>query len=115
MRAPGPSPGMTRHTHETLRDGRPHLLIAGWDRMLGHFFLDVLDLSQPDQTPEHEVYRTMHDDALRDFTRGRFYMGLRENELLDKAQALGVQIPEAMLAQLREDAEKNHGNLCRRF
>lgn len=115
MRAPGPSRGMTRHTHQTTLEGRPHLVIAGWDRMLGHFFLDVLDLSHPHGTPEQEVYRTMHDDALRDFTRGRFYMGLRENELLEKARALGIQLPEAMLAQLQEDAQKNHGNLCLSF
>lgn len=106
---------MSRHTHRTTRQDRPHLIIAGWDRPLGHFFLDVLDLAQPQEDPQHTVYRTMEDLSLMDPSRGTFWMGLREDELLAKVAELDLCLPDVMLAQLREDARSNAGNVCRSF
>src|SRR5688572_26136408 len=90
---------MSRHLAKSTLAGRPVDVIAGFDRRLQKFFLDVVD--EGSKEDEHVVYASLHEPWL-DWTDVRTVAG--------RMQQLGVQVPETLLPELRADAASNAGN-----
>lgn len=104
---------MSRHMHVTPSGLR---IVAGWDRPLGHHFLEVYDDRVNPEEEGHVVYHTMHDLTLMDRARPRpLFGGLSLEELDAKLAALSLTLPDAMRAQLEADARLNAGNDARTF
>lgn len=110
---PGREAGMSRHMHVTPSGLR---IVAGWDRPLGHHFLEVYDDRVTPGEEGHVVYHTMHDVSLMDRGRPRhLFGGLSLEELDAKLAEHSLTLPAAMRAQLEADARVNAGNDTRTF
>jgi hypothetical protein len=90
---------MSRHLAKSTLDGRPVDVIAGFDRRLQKFFLDVVD--DATQEDEHLVYASLHEPWL-DWTDVQ--------TLAVRMQQLGIQVPETLLPEPSADAASNAGN-----
>lgn len=96
---------MTQHTFEgKLPDGRKYFVLAGWDRMLGQFFLDVEEVPQNENTPQEPImlYESMYDSKAPTLSWEYFASKLRE---------LQIVVPDGMEQALNEERSVNAGNL----
>lgn len=109
---------MSRHIFEaTTSDGTNVFVVAGWDRPLQQFFLDVeliptipTDINgEPDETYQESeyLYESSTDmyalgSATRDWS---FYASILDD--------LGICLPSQMVSHIRQDKDNDIGNLAR--
>ena len=91
---------MSRHLAKSTLDGRPVDVIAGFDRRLQQFFLDVVD-EEPKDEDEHVLYASLNEPWL-DWTDVQ--------ALAARLHELGLQVPGTLLSELSADAASNAGN-----
>lgn len=122
---------MSRHFFETEVQGKRANVQVGYDRPLGHMYLNVTDMdasppllrasSQSESAlggpeDEDEIYISMYDRNLLKPERGfRLYGGMTMQELKDKLTELAIQLPEGLQAALEEDLQVQRGNLDRQW
>jgi hypothetical protein len=94
---------MSQHLFSTQFDGKPVVVMMGWDRPLQGFFL-VVEAS--DDENEEYVYTNLEDPALIP------WMGLPPTiePFLAKLRELGIVVPARMLEEVKADAMANTGN-----
>ncbi|MPY67979.1 hypothetical protein F8S09_15060 [Deinococcus sp. SDU3-2] len=111
LAASGSPPRMSKHFFRTEIDGQKPLVDAGWDRPLGHHYLNIEreDASEEDAL----LYSSLTDRALYNPERGRLMAGLTVEELAAKLTEHGITPPDGFLTALEEDARKNVGNAIR--
>jgi hypothetical protein len=95
---------VSRHLAKSMLDGRPVDVIAGFDRRLQQYFLDVVDEASKDD--EHVVYASLQEPCL-DWTD--------VHTLTVRLQELGLQVPQTLLSEIRADAASNAGNRIVRY
>lgn len=92
---------MSRYTHKTNVEGKPALVVAGWDRMLGYFTYQIQDLKSYDVICTNLASANAFSDDIQD--------------VVDALAEHNVALPEPMLKQLTEDRENNEGNRIGEF
>jgi NADPH-dependent 2,4-dienoyl-CoA reductase/sulfur reductase-like enzyme len=94
---------MSQHLFSTHCNGKPVVVLMGWDRPLQGFFLVV---EEDDEKSDGYVYTNMDDPALAP------WMGLPPtiDPFLAKLQELGITVPSCMVEEIRSDAARNVGN-----
>jgi hypothetical protein len=105
---------MSQHIFSTQCNGKPVVVLMGWDRPLQGFFLVVEEDNESDaddhadESDESDgyVYSNMEDPDLIP------WMGLPPtiDPFLAKLQDLGITIPARMVAEIQADAMANVGN-----
>ncbi|WP_298435008.1 hypothetical protein [Ottowia sp.] len=95
---------MSRHITRSRHDGKPVLVVAGYDRPLGELFLHII--REASDTASREAVETFVYDSLdepqKDWTD--------INILADTLTGLGVQVPASLLEQIYLDQIFNVGN-----
>ncbi|MDL2342861.1 hypothetical protein QOL99_01730 [Deinococcus sp. MIMF12] len=105
---------MSKHFFRTHVNGQQLLVDAGWDRPLGHHYLNI----ERENAPEEEdalLYSSLYDRTLFSPERGRLMAGLTTEELAAKLTEHGIRPPDGFLQALEDDARKNVGNAIRHW
>jgi hypothetical protein len=91
---------MSRHSFETLYQGRPLVVTLGWDSPLGYFHLTLewLDISDDDDGTSRFLYSNLDDE-------NPFPICI--DVYRERLAALGIAIPERMFQEALEDARRN--------
>lgn len=101
---------MTRHLFTaTTPTGETRHVTTGYDRMCGHFFLQVTDPTQPED--DRLVYFTSYDPRFLDRSRKGSALGgatFEELELCFTEQ--GITPPDGLFKQLLDDETLQRGN-----
>ena len=102
--------GMTQHRMMGKIGELDVQVMAGWDRPLQHFFLDVVDpATEEDEDGEVPmIYSSMYDPRLVVAGRGsleRPFAGLGFEELKARLSELCLDVPGALLEVLAADCE----------
>ena len=87
---------MSRHSFDTVCDGRPVQVVMGWDRPLQYVFMSVERLDEPDEY----LYSNLDDEHAKNDV-GYF---------LAKLNALGITVPASMIVEVVADRANNVGN-----
>lgn len=97
---------MSQHLFSTHYDGKPVVVLMGWDRPLQGFFLVIEEEVDDDDKADEYVYTNMEDPALFP------WMGVPPtlDPFLAKLQELGITVPSRMIEEIRSDAARNVGN-----
>lgn len=98
---------MSQHCFPTTHQGHPVQLMLGWDRPLQGFFM-VIERTGVDDDEEEDpfVYSNLYDVDLlptRGYAHDISYFQAKLNDL-------GLQVPERILQEVREDRAHNVGN-----
>lgn len=114
LAASGTPSSMSKHFFRTEIDGQKLLVDAGWDRPLGHHYLNIEREDAPQE--EHALlYSSLYDRTLFAPERGRLMAGLTVEELAAKLTAHGITPPDGFLEALEDDARNNVGNAIRHW
>ena len=92
---------MSRHHLHTVRDGRPWLVVMGYDRPLSEFFLQLWD-DAPGADAEEPAYNSsLHEPAAdwRDIAT-----------VVQRLADFGLQVPSSMIDSVIVDAALRAGN-----
>lgn len=94
---------MSRHHIWLMHQGRPVLVVAGYDRPLRELFLQVFLCQESGSAGEDDiVYNSLHEPAL-DWT----VIGT----LTEKINAFGIFVPEELIEAVYLDQRFNAGNI----
>ncbi|KQR35149.1 hypothetical protein ASF71_16340 [Deinococcus sp. Leaf326] len=101
---------MTRHMFTmTTPSGETRNVAAGYDRMCGHFFLQVTDPTLPED--DQLVYFSSYDPRFLDRSRtGAAFGGATFEELEMCLAEQQITLPEGLRERLLEDGELERGN-----
>lgn len=102
---------MSQHCFNSTHEGQPVQITMGWDRPLQGFFMFIARTSAApvddhDVEDDGMVYSNLYDEELlpsRGFAEDVGYFQT-------KLQTLGLQVPERMLQEIRNDRAQNVGN-----
>lgn len=103
---------MSQHYFSTSLAGRPVTVLLGWDRPLGHLFmvveLDPLDGEVPCEPEDAGL-------CLYSYLQERDAFTKDQDHYKRKLVELGIQVPEAMWAQVDLDRRMDIGNRWARY
>lgn len=91
---------MSRHHLRTIRNGRPWLIVMGYDRPLNEFFLQLWD-DTPGVDAEEPAYSSLYEPAAdwRDIAT-----------VLRRLGELGIEVPRSMTDAVVVDSVQRAGN-----
>jgi hypothetical protein len=91
---------MSRHHLRTVRNGRPWLVVVGYDRPLNEFFLQLWD-DAPGADADEPAYSSLHEPAAdwRDIAT-----------VLQRLAELGIEVPGSMIDAVVADSVRRAGN-----
>jgi hypothetical protein len=107
---------MSQHYfHTTTESGQPVCVTLGWDRPLGHFFMEVEQLRTPTAEPSTPPAFDADED---DLGGGLLYSNLQERDAFTKSlddyraklKELGIAVPDAMFVEVAWDEMLRVGN-----
>jgi len=104
-------PGMSKHFFH-VQQPRPLHVDVGWDRPLGHFYLNITDPAVPTEAPEgaENIYISMDDPSTYPRSRGPLRGGLSLAELQQRLAQFDITLPPGLLDALVSDQATNAGN-----
>ncbi len=99
---------MSQHSFNTTLEGRPVIVVVGYDRPLRGFFCFVEKCDADDEGEDEFVYSNLNDLRLASC------YGLSKSLDYFKGvlQELGMQVPASMFEQSELDMRGNVGNRC---
>ena len=94
---------MSQHTYQTEVEGQQVSITLGWDRPLGHFFMQIVGIPQDtSKDAEAEVlYTNLYEPNAFELTLDDY------REVLSH---MGIEVPASMFEQVELDQKANVGN-----
>ena len=104
---------MSQHCYCGTYSGAPVVVVLGWDRPIGHFFMVVTwDEQHSTRSAKRDTRRSGfdEDDVLYSNLNERMPFDLSLDHFKAKLTGMGITVPESMFEQVNIDRVNRTGN-----